>query len=76
MKKKCEVTFLGSGEVTWETPSGRFRSRRYVKKGTKMTLMVEKHFSGEWEMWDGGWSIIMPVENVKITPVPQKKRVA
>ncbi len=66
MKMKCEVEFLGSGEVTWETPNGKSSARRRIEKGTRMILMAERHFTGNWELWDGESSIIVPPEMVRV----------
>jgi hypothetical protein len=70
---KKEITFLKSGSVTWASRSGKTEEQRYISKGDKMLLTVKPHEEGDVlselnvvELWDGKWSILMPLENVKI----------
>ena len=59
------VKFLKSGEVTWTSKSGKTECRRYVRAGMKMTLRVVER-EGEYELWDGNWSILVPADVVRI----------
>ena len=59
------VKFLKSGEVTWTSKSGKTECRRYVRAGTEMTLRVVKR-DGEYELWGGNWSILVPASVVRI----------
>jgi hypothetical protein len=69
VKKKQEVTFLKSGQVTWTSKSGKRTKRERIIGGASRSLRVEPHSkTGGWELWDGNWSIIMPEENVRIQP--------
>lgn len=59
------VTFLKSGEVIWTSKSGKTECRRYIRAGTELTLRVVKR-EGEYELWDGDWSILVPASVVQI----------
>ena len=59
------VTFLKSGEVTWTSRSGKTECRRYIRAGTELTLRVVER-DGEYELWDGDWSILVPASVVRI----------
>ena len=59
------VTFLTGGDVTWISKSGRTEHRRHIPAGTKMRLRVVKG-EGEYELWDGRSSILVPSNVVRI----------
>jgi len=59
------VTFLQSGEVTWTSMSGKTEHRRYIPAGTELILRVVE-VEGGYELWDGNWSIVVPVDLVRI----------
>ena len=59
------VTFLMGGDVTWTSQSGGTERRRHIPAGTKMRLRVVKG-EGEYELWDGHWSILVPSNVVRI----------
>jgi len=61
------VTFLKSGEVTWTSKSGKTECRRHIRAGAKLDLRVVER-EGEYELWDGNWSILVPADVVRIEP--------
>jgi len=69
MKDMKTVTFLMGGDVTWTSQSGGTERRRHIPAGTKMRLRVvkrESEYEGEYELWDGRWSILVPSNVVRI----------
>ena len=59
------VKSLKSGEVTWTSKSGKTKRRCYIRAGTELNLRVVEH-EGEYELWDGNWSILVPANVVRI----------
>jgi hypothetical protein len=66
------VTFLKGGNVTWVSKSGKTERRRYIHAGTELTLRVVER-NGEYELWDGNWSIVVPVDVVRIVSNPEQR---
>ena len=65
MAKKQEVECLGTGDITWVNRSGGKEQRKHVQKGDRLRVRVVQH-GDDYELWDGSWSVLMPVTNIKI----------
>ena len=62
------VTFLKTGDATWASRSGKTERRRHIEAGDTQILRVERPEDGpgEYELWDGNWSIRVPASVVRI----------
>lgn len=66
------VTFLKTGEVTWVSKSGKTENRQHVRSGSSLIASNVTKNMGHFEIWQGGWSILMNHQNVRISPLPHQ----
>ena len=66
MKKHTQtVEFLASGLITWVSKSGKTQEREYMRAGETIDAVVEDK-GDDVELWVGGWSVLMPKNNLKV----------